>query len=566
MIAKLEASFSKLGPVGQTHAAGLLLQEGKRTHLDIHLQGYSSSDEKVREAAFGAPLNTSDRSVPDESYGSASPIAPFTRDELFAALKPLLDDTNHSDHRRGVYKLINQDFRRGRPYLIAFLNHEDASERLSAAQVLLQNGTDSGALTILEDFITCAPEMDPDGSPRWYDIQGISRTFAEACKTGGPELTKKIGLITQRAISKTLSSPNWKVHTHDGFLDVWNLIEVLQRARPPGFEALLTRIINSGLSKETRGRALGALVASDGNGRSHQDLILTSLENSGFKKHAAQGLCRYGPTTLTTTIINRIEGMLRDEDDEESIGYLATILNKVAPDQKSALTDKLDQMPPMTAMNLYWKIENYSITDIYAELRQANIIDAVPEDILEQTLLTKDGDLDIATILYEAGKRLTVVTNKQTSAPEHGEAFKDLLALLRPQVQVKHVIQTINDHAKYEPLEENLDIIKRTELGTVSKVEYVLNEQVFSFDASPMGRWLDMAAVHQHANAFLERIDHPQRFYAMDIDWGDFSLYFSADWEAFSNVQKMLRIPIVDDLEKQRQAGLEKVAQMLRTK
>ena len=217
-------------------------------------------------------------------------------------------------------------------------------------------------------------------------------------------------------------------------------------------------------------------------------------------------------------------------------------------------------------MNLLWKIEKYSITDIYEVLRQANIIDAVAEDMVERTLLTKDGDLDIFTILHEAGKRLAVMSIKQISAPEHGEAFNDLLALLRPQVEVKHIIQTINDHAKYEPLEENPDIVKRTELGTVSKIEYLLNDQLFSFNARPIGRWLDMAAVHQHANAFLERIDHPQRLYAMDVDWGEYSPYFSADWETFPKVQKMLRIPITDDLEKQRQAGLEKVAQMLRTK
>ena len=64
-------------------------------------------------------------------------------------------------------------------------------------------------------------------------------------------------------------------------------------------------------------------------------------------------------------------------------------------------------------------------------------------------------------------------------------------------------------------------------------------------------------------NDFLIAIEHPQRIYPIGGDWGEFSMFLSANAERFPEIARELKIPINHDLEQQRRDGMDMVARML---
>ena len=559
----LETAMPILSRVGTVRAVVRLLKMGYSKHVDTFFKAFSDEDRAVRNVAFDGGLNTVDRAVPDDRPGSALPVASYSRDDLFAALRPLLDDTEHEDHQRAVYAFANQDFARGSAYILPLLASSNVMEQLKAAKTLVSNGRDDGALAVLESLLERAPELDPNGVPRWYDIQTICWSFRDCCRHGESGIVARVGEITAKAIRKALSSPDWTAHTHNGFLDVYGLCEVLEKARPLGGETILVDIVHSDSGAETRGKALGHLAALETPELRYEALFLDGLKDEKLREYAAGGLLKLPETARSAKIVDLVATLTEAETDGKCLGALARLLMAFAPDRKDILSRKLEAMPPLEAMYIHWQIEAYTPTDLYRKLLGTDAIDPIPDDQIQTTMLEGADKLDLLSIIHTAGARLCFIQIKQSSDPDHSSAFAELVRILRPTPPVESIVQTIDDKALYEPLAENPDIIQRTELGTVSTVEYVYSGKVLSFETRPLGRWLDIAAVYNQLNDFLIAIEHPQRIYPIGGDWGEFSMFLSANAERFPEIARELKIPINHDLEQQRRDGMDMVARML---
>lgn len=227
-----------------------------------------------------------------------------------------------------------------------------------------------------------------------------------------------------------------------------------------------------------------------------------------------------------------------------------------------------DELDPWDAMRAHWQRNGWILTDVARLLAEAGVMDAVDETVTVGLTCKPDNPQgQILELLWreESDQHIAYQSIRDNGfEPEHDQLFGQLAAIVRPPLKLESLSQTW-DHQWTEidlPLEcvellpngetrptgkfPNVIPVYSTE-GSSVLVRFVYQGQVYRFLAYPSGTWMDVWAVLDAFDRFMEQIGRPERAFWLAPplgDCGEWGLFICAPAERFAEANAKLRLPL----------------------
>jgi hypothetical protein len=547
----------------QLNAAAMLLKLQDRAGREVFLGALGGGDAAVKSAMdFGLAPHDTRYSGP--LYTETK--VPLSAAEIFLAISPYLREPRSELGGGALHICLKHDIEASRPVTRPLLTHGSSALRLLVAEWYLHHGHDDGALRAIEELFEAAPSNPDDKDPSWYRLKTSWSFILDCCRRSAEPLRTEVARMAMRIVQKALDVPEWKHRTHinTGFIDIALAAKAIGCAMPDGAEALLERIIagsfdDLGIGDDYhRGQAIIALATAVGE-RS-RNFVRGWLGDAAVRKYAATALGVIANGSNDPDDIASLAYALAKEDRVDVISSILTALAGVGPDAEPHVKAAVERAPPWTRMELLWQLEGLSARQVADLLTEAGVMDAIDDAALAEA--TKES-VDLMGLIWAGGKRLAHMDVKcDDLPPPHHALFKALLDIARPTIEVKDLSQTNDDNYHREPVSGMPLVTAATDLGTVCAIRFVHGEVAHSFQARPSGRWLDVAAVMEGFNQFMDAVGREDRCFQLGSE-GSYCFFLVAPETKFRKVAERLQIPLEPDPDRVRRHGIAYTRQVL---
>jgi len=195
--------------------------------------------------------------------------------------------------------------------------------------------------------------------------------------------------------------------------------------------------------------------------------------------------------------------------------YLLAAIEVAGGRDSLAIKRWLGDASPLTRMNVNLKSKTLKPRDIAKSLVTAGAIPEVPSGRIRKA----DSALGYLTMfLNENTSTLTTVHIKQDFPPDHPQAFIKIMEFVHPDWKLSEVSEQRSSNVVRSDVKEIQGVERVDDQGTEVKVYFTLNEEHYYFNASPVGRWLDIDAILKAVNALLALLQDELRIYWLEID------------------------------------------------
>jgi HEAT repeat protein len=525
------AADADVGPAGRMGAANALRSLGEPQGEALLLEGLWSPSPRMREAA----IKTIRRQVREIALDGRA---------LAERLVALMEDSDPAVAEAAVELCVFRRIDGAEGQLMRLLGREDAGDKGALALKLAEVASTPAAMQAL------LPHLLRDGAEQYNWFNGYVLRRAIAHPDSG------VAEPVRRRLREYVLSFKGKQRYDQHLAE--DLAAVADAATLPA----LADVYEHAKDPVSRWRALGAMARLQPERA--LDVILEAIRKDGPNELLLDALRGYvGPGDAERVLplllppAEQTERPRRELDEK----LASLLLEKLGPAGGRAAEAHLDEFEPYARQWALWKLRGLDLRSALSELRIAGIIEAEPEQVLEQirarrearaeaeddesppTPLETSDPSGIFTVLGFAGL-ITAFDVETSMVPcDHDQLILEFAAgsggRFAPECPVQFWHQ--RDEEDYD---------------APYTVQFIFNSRLYRFGAENYGDWYDVQAVQEALNFALADNGMRQRYIALESG-GQVAQFVFADPAVFEPFARRYALPLSGDPTQAMRKGIE---------
>jgi hypothetical protein len=298
--------------------------------------------------------------------------------------------------------------------------------------------------------------------------------------------------------------------------------------------------------------------------------VCIELANRAYKEHGEETY-RRGTWAAGQDLVDALREALVDHPTDHAGHFLAYTLLKYGCRRPQTLA----QLHPWHQLMFRWLDGGHTALHVSKMLEEAGIVESrTPGSIqiinswIQNPALILD---DHISIIYELfGQRVVYASLRDIGfEPRHDDLFRDLAKSVSPPIGLSSISQSIEEKDRFKDVSATTELSMRNPDGTTTQfviseqreegigvfsdqgshwvVQYMLNGEAYQFRADCLGTWMDVEAVINHFNQFMDRMDRREYAFRFGMDYhenGEIGFFIVADRDRFPALAQRLNIPL----------------------